>query len=49
MDAELVIQRLKGWNKPTKEVDEKTLPACICQEGTGCDCKGCDKDAWDCR
>lgn len=43
MKAQAVLKRLKGWNKPAKVVSEVELPPLLCQEGTGCDCKGCDK------
>jgi len=44
MTAIDVIRGLKGRNEPTQSVDETSLPRLLRQEGTGCDCKGCDKD-----
>ena len=44
IEAQHVLERLNGWNKPTKVVIEGSLPLLLCQEGTGCDCKGCDSD-----
>ena len=43
-EAQSVISTLNGWNKPAKIVPETELSPILRQEGTGCDCKGCDKD-----
>lgn len=43
MKASDVLEKINGWNKPTRVVSESELPIFICTEGTGCDCKGCDK------
>lgn len=44
MKAQQVLDKLRGWNQPAKIVLESDLPSLMCQEGGGCDCRGCDKD-----
>jgi hypothetical protein len=44
MEAQNVLERLNGWNEPAKVVPENDLPDSLRHEGTGCDCRGCDKD-----
>lgn len=43
--AMALLKRLNGLGEKTNPVPESRLPALLCQAGTGCDCKGCDKDS----
>ena len=42
MEARRFIERLFDGKKETEAVTASDLDMLVCQEGTPCDCKGCD-------